>query len=77
MRLYIYKLDKTLYEGDADVVSLPAEDGEIAVLPHHAPIVTSLKKGTISVKNDSDKKVFSIESGFAEINQEQTILLVK
>lgn len=77
MKLYIYTLDRTLYEGDAEVVSLPTEGGEIAVLPHHAPIVTSLKKGKISVKNGADKKEFDIQSGFAEINQLQTILLVK
>lgn len=77
MHLYIYTLDKTLYEGDALVASLPSETGELAILPNHAPIVTSLKKGVISVKTSADTKTFPIESGFAEINQKQVILLVK
>ena len=77
MKLYIYTLDKTLYEGDASVITLPAETGELAILPNHAPIVTTLKKGTVSVKTGTDTKTFPIESGFAEINQSQIILLAR
>lgn len=77
MKLFIYTLDKTLYEGDAEVATLPSENGEISILPNHAPVVTPLKKGTVKVKTAGGEKDFPIESGFAQINQEQTILLVK
>jgi F-type H+-transporting ATPase subunit epsilon len=77
MKLYIYTLDKTLYEGEAETIVLPAENGELTILPNHAPIVTSLKKGVIGVKAGTDKKDFPIESGFAQINQKQTIILVR
>lgn len=77
MKLYIYTLDKILYEGDSDIVTIPSETGELSILPNHAPIVTSLKKGTITVKTGDSSKTFPIESGFAQINQGQTILLVK
>jgi F-type H+-transporting ATPase subunit epsilon len=77
MKLYVYTLDKILYEGDADVVTLPSVDGEIAILPNHAPIVTTLKSGKISIQSPSGHQNIPIKSGFAEINQEQTILLVK
>lgn len=77
MHLYIYTLDKTLFEGETTLITIPSETGELSVLPNHAPIITSLKKGTITVKTKSDSKTFPIESGFAEINQKQVILLVK
>lgn len=77
MKLFIYTIDKTLFEGMADVLTIPSETGELSVLPSHAPVITSLKKGTISVKTGEDQKTFPIESGFAEINQKQTILLVR
>jgi F-type H+-transporting ATPase subunit epsilon len=77
MKLFVYTLDKTLYEGDASVVTLPSETGELSVLPNHAPIVTALKQGNVTVKTSSETKEFPIQSGFAQINQEQTILLVK
>ena len=77
MKLYVYSLDKTLFEGDADVVSLPSVDGELAILPNHAPIVTTLKSGKIFIQSKSGNQNIPIKSGFAEINQSQTILLVK
>lgn len=77
MRVYIYSIDKILYEGDADVVSLPSVDGELSILPHHAPIVTTLKEGKVLIQAKSGHQNIPIKSGFAEINQHQTILLVK
>ena len=77
MRLYVYTLDKILFEGDADVVSLPSVDGELAILPNHAPIVTTLKSGKVMIQSKSGHQNIPIQSGFAEVNQKQTILLVK
>jgi F-type H+-transporting ATPase subunit epsilon len=77
MKVFIYTIEKTLYEGDAEVISLPSTEGEIAVLHNHAPTVTALHKGKIAVKNGKERMEFDIQSGFAEINQGQTILLVR
>jgi len=77
MKVYIYSIDKVLYEGDADVVTLPSETGELSILPHHAPIVTTLKSGKILIQSKSGHQNIPIQSGFAEVNQYQTILLVK
>ncbi len=77
MRLYIYSLDKILYEGDADVLTVPSETGELSILPHHAPIVTTLKSGKVMIRSKDGHQNIPIQSGFAQINQDQTILLVK
>jgi len=77
MKLFIYSLDKTLYEGGADVVTLPTETGEISVLPAHAPLVTILAEGDVRLKSKNKEKTLTIKGGFAEINQKQMILLVK
>ena len=77
MKVYIYSIDKILFEGDADVVTLPSVDGEITVLPEHAPIVTTLKSGKISIQSKSGHQNIPIKSGFVEVNQEQVIILAK
>ncbi len=77
MKLFVYKLDQILYEGEAEMVVLPSETGELSILPNHAPITTSLKKGNVKIKNKNDVKELNIENGFAQINQKQIILLVK
>jgi F-type H+-transporting ATPase subunit epsilon len=78
MKLYIYKLGETLYEGEATSITLPASDGQLTILPHHIPLVTHLKAGTISIKNGSTEgQNFTISGGFAEVKAEKTILLVE
>ena len=76
MKLYIYSLDKTLYEGEARIVTLPAEDGEIGVLDKHIPLVTPLKKGVVKIGEDVSKKEFPIAGGFCQVNKNKVILLV-
>ena len=77
MRIFIHSLEKTLYEGEGRVVTLPAEDGEISVLNGHIPLVTTLKSGTVRVRgNESLSKEFSISEGFAQVNKDHIILLL-
>ena len=81
MKLYIYKLGETLYEGDASSITLPAEDGELTILPHHIPLITHLKAGTISFTNETSEAgkltKLAIKGGFVEIKPEKAILLVE
>ena len=75
MQLYLYTLGKTLYEGETSGVTLPAEGGEIGILPHHMPLVTSLKKGTLKLKAESGEQAFEIAGGFAYTDGEKLIVL--
>jgi len=77
MNVYLYTLAKTLYEGEAKVVVLPTETGEISVLSNHSPLVTNLSKGRILIKNKEEEKSFNIEGGFVHINQNTLIILSK
>jgi len=76
MKLFIYKLDKILYEGDADAVTLPSQDGQITILNHHIPLVTPLKAGDVAIKSSTPQTI-GIKGGFAEIKPEKVILLVE
>jgi F-type H+-transporting ATPase subunit epsilon len=77
MKLTISQIDKVLWQGDAESVTLPATGGEMTVLAHHMPMVTTLKKGKIFVKTSTGERTeYPIESGFLEIGKEETIILV-
>jgi F-type H+-transporting ATPase subunit epsilon len=56
-----------VYQGDADIVVLPGMDGEMGVLPHHAPLLTTLKFGIIKVRAKGEEQVFAVAGGVAEI----------
>ena len=77
MKLYIYSLESMVYEGDADVITLPTTSGEISVLENHIPLITELKSGEIRIKKNGGHEEFPINSGFAEIKPKKTILLVE
>jgi F-type H+-transporting ATPase subunit epsilon len=60
--------DKTLFTGEVSMVVIPAEEGELGVLPKHAPLATTLRAGEVKIyRNDSISDAFTISGGFAEI----------
>jgi F-type H+-transporting ATPase subunit epsilon len=63
----IVSQDRTVFEGDVDIVVLPGIDGEMGVLPHHAPLLTTLKYGLIKVRRQGQEDVFTVAGGVAEI----------
>lgn len=67
IRCEIVSQDRMVYQGDADIVVLPGMDGEMGVLPHHAPLLTTLKFGIIKVRAKGEEQVFAVAGGVAEI----------
>jgi len=51
IRCEIVSQDRTVFQGLADMVLLPGTDGEMGILPHHAPLLTTLKYGIIKVRS--------------------------
>lgn len=76
IRLHIHSLEKTLFDGEAEVVSLPTETGVISILPGHTPLVATLKEGTIESRTGTDTKKIPITGGFAQINHNAVIILL-
>ena len=75
MKLFVYTISQTLFEGETDSVVLPAESGEIGILPHHVPLATALRKGTLSFSHGDEKKTLDIEGGFAYTDGSHLIVL--
>jgi F-type H+-transporting ATPase subunit epsilon len=67
IRCEIVSQDRMVYEGDVDIVVLPGTDGEMGILPHHAPLLTTLKFGLIKVRTRNEEQVFTVAGGVAEI----------
>jgi F0F1-type ATP synthase epsilon subunit len=65
--------ERKLYEDLASQVSLPGVEGELAVLDFHAPLITLLKTGQISV----DGKYLSIRQGVAMMDRNELLVLVE
>lgn len=60
MHLEIITPEKKIYSGEVSLVNLPGSDGSFGILENHAPIISTLKAGTI--------KVLQIEGGEIKVN---------
>jgi len=67
IRCEIVSQDRMVYEGDADIVILPGVEGEMGILPNHAPLLTSLKYGICHLRYQGREEIFTIAGGVAEI----------
>lgn len=75
IRCEIVSQDRTVYEGNVDIVVLPGMDGEMGILPHHAPLLTTLKYGVIKVRQHGREEVFTVAGGVAEIQPDVVTVL--
>ena len=76
MLLDILTPEKLLFEGEIKSVKLPGTNGEFEILNNHAPIISTLSKGDISVTNtNNEKEVFSINGGVTEMQNNKIIVL--
>ena len=67
IRCEIVTQDRLLFEGDADMVILPGSDGEMGILPNHAPVLSTLDFGVIKVRRHGDEEVFAVAGGVVEV----------
>jgi len=66
IRVEIVSQDCRVFEGDVDMVTLPGIEGEMGVLPGHAPLLTALSYGIITVKG-KDNHAFTVAGGIVEV----------
>ncbi len=81
--LTIASVGETRFDGAAVSATLPGTAGEFTILPHHEPIVTTLKPGTITVRlpaqageSEGEQKTFEIESGVLECSGSRVVVLL-
>lgn len=75
IRCEIVTQDRSLYEGPADIVVVPGSEGEMGILPHHTPLLTTLDFGFVRVRHQGDEHVFTIAGGVMEVRPEVVTIL--
>ena len=71
MKLVIAKVDEVYFDGEAHSVTLPGAEGELTIMGHHMPLITTLKSGVILVRIDTtttNTLRFEIQGGILEVN---------
>ena len=75
IRCEIVSQDRMVFEGDVDIVVLPGSAGEMGILPHHAPLLTTLKYGVVKVRIKGKEEIFTVSGGVAEIQPDIVTVL--
>ncbi len=78
MNLEIITPDKKLFKGEVKSVKVPGTKGAFMVLNNHAPIISNLEKGVVTVMTkDMEEKTFDIVSGLIEVKKNNIIVLAE
>jgi F-type H+-transporting ATPase subunit epsilon len=67
--------ESVLFSGDVDQVDLPGAEGDMGILPAHAPMVTALRPGIVTIYRGGAKEPVVVTGGFAEIGPAGLIVL--
>ena len=69
--------ERQLFSADVDQVDAPGLEGDFGVLYGHAPFMTALKAGSVTVYDGSSTRVFNIEGGFADVTPQGLTILAE
>ena len=67
MKLEIVTGERLVYSGDVEVLVAPGIEGELGILPHHAPLLTMLQPGEIRIVVNGQEEYMVISGGFLEV----------
>lgn len=78
MNLEIITPEKNLYQGEVKLIQLPGSKGSFEILNNHAPIVSTMSKGTIKVvENSGNKLLFDVAGGVIECSGNKITVLAE
>ncbi len=77
MQFDLVSPERRLVSGQATAVLIPGADGDMTAMPEHAPVVTTLRPGILTVEMDSGEQEFAILGGFAQISGDGATVLAE
>lgn len=77
VRCRILTPEKTVYQGDVDMVVAPGVDGEVGIMPLHTPLVTPLKIGELRVKHGDEQDYIAVAGGYLEVREDVLTVLAE
>jgi F-type H+-transporting ATPase subunit epsilon len=75
IKLDIVSVERMVFSGDVDIVIAPGREGQLGILPKHAPLMTILKAGELIARQGNEEYVLAISGGFLEVRPDRVIVL--
>ena len=75
--LEIVTPERLAYSDEVDAVVLPGSEGEMGVLPHHAPLVSTLGVGELRIRKGGAEESFAIVGGFVQVRPDRVVVMAE
>ena len=75
MKLDIVTVEGAVYSEDVNAVVAPGAEGQLGILPHHTPLMTSLGAGELVIRRGEEEIRLAITGGFLEVRPDRVIVL--
>jgi F-type H+-transporting ATPase subunit epsilon len=74
-RLEIVTAERMVYSDDVTALIAWGVQGQLGILPHHAPLMTMLQPGDLLIRKDKEEEVLAVSGGFLEVRPDKVIVL--
>jgi F-type H+-transporting ATPase subunit epsilon len=75
--LEIVTPERLVFSEEVDAVTLPGSEGELGVLPHHAPLVSTLGIGELRIRRGGEEELFAIAGGFVQVRPDRVVVMAE
>jgi F-type H+-transporting ATPase subunit epsilon len=74
-RLEIVTAERSIFSDDVSAVIAWGVEGQLGILPHHAPLMTMLQPGDLMIRKNKEEEFLAISGGFLEVRPDKVIIL--
>ena len=75
--LEIVTPERQVFSEEVDSVVCPGIEGELGVLPHHAPLLTTLGVGELRIRRGGEEEFFAIAGGFLQVRPDRVVVMAE
>ncbi|MBI2853198.1 MAG: F0F1 ATP synthase subunit epsilon [Chloroflexi bacterium] len=75
IRLDVVTAERVVFSDDVNIVVAPGVEGQLGILPYHAPLMTTLQTGELVVRKGGEEFSLAISGGFLEVRPDRVIVL--
>jgi len=75
--LEIVTPERQVFSDEVDSVVCPGVEGELGVLPHHAPLLTTLGFGELRIRRGGEEEFFAIAGGFLQVRPDKVVVMAE
>ena len=74
-KLEIVTAERMIFSDDVSAVLAWGAEGQLGILPYHAPLMTILEPGDLMIRKDKEEEYLAISGGFLEVRPDKVIIL--